>query len=243
MTYFFDTDIAREYGVNEAIMIQNFAYWIAKNEANDKHFHDGRYWVYNSVEAFSRLFPFWTAAQIRHILKNLVDKGVIIKGNYNASQYDRTCWYAFTDSICEKYQLHLLNLSNGIAKNSEPIPNNNTNRYSNNNIDNNTSSNKGTSENLCLFPDSKYYQWEIFSSYFKQPNYEEVDLYYYWQVIADWSLSGGNKKRDWIATARNWIRSDASTGRLRRKPAQQGGVALSPDAVHYLEMSGGLFNE
>ena len=45
MTYTFDTILAAKYGVNEAIMLNNFIYWIAKNEANGKHFHDGRYWT------------------------------------------------------------------------------------------------------------------------------------------------------------------------------------------------------
>lgn len=238
MTYFFDTDIAKEYGVNEAIIIQNFAYWIAKNEANDKHFYEGRYWVYNSVEAFGKLFPFWTAAQIRHVLKNLVEKGAVLKGNFNPSQYDRTCWYALSDSICEKYQLHLSNLSNGSDKSNNPIPNNNPDI----NI-NNIHKDRDTSENLCLFPDSKYYQWEVFQTFFSAPEYAQVDLYYYWQVIADWSRSGGNKKRDWIATARNWIRSDAKDEKLKRIKAQQTGVALTPDAINYLEMNGGLFDE
>lgn len=238
MTYFFDTDIAAEFGVNEAIMIQNFAYWIGKNAANDKHFHEGRYWTYNSVEAFAKLFPFWTGAQIRQILKKLLDKGAIVKGNFNASQYDRTCWYAFSDSICEKYQLHLLNLANGSANISNPIPNNNPNINTNNKL-NNIPEKRGTTENLCLFAASKFAKWEDFRAQFTAPEYQDIDLYYYWQVIGDWSAQGGNKKRDWIATTRNWIRSDAEKGKMHR--LQQRG--LSPEAVHYLESVGGLFDE
>ena len=56
----------------------------------------------------------------------------------------------------------------------------------------------------------------------------------------DWSNSGGNKKRDWIATTRNWIRSDAEKGKVHRLQQQRG---LSPEAVHYLESVGGLFDE
>lgn len=240
MTYFFDTDIAAEFGVNEAIMIQNFAYWIGKNAANDKHFHEGRYWVYNSVEAFAKLFPFWTAAQIRQILKKLQDKEAIVKGNFNASQYDRTCWYAFSDSICEKYKLHLLNLTNGSANISNPIPNNNPN-INTDNKPNNIPEKRGTTENLCLFANSKFAKFEDFAAQFPAPEYQGIDMYYYWQVIMDWSNAGGNKKRDWIATARNWIRSDVEKGKLHRKP--QSGVALSPDAINYLNMCGGLFDE
>ena len=41
MTYTFDTFLATKYGVNEAILLNNFIFWIAKNEANRIHFHDG----------------------------------------------------------------------------------------------------------------------------------------------------------------------------------------------------------
>ena len=102
-------------------------------------------------------------------------------------------------------------------------------------------SERGTTENLCLFANSKFAKFEDFAAQFSAPEYQGIDMYYYWQVIMDWSNAGGNKKRDWIATARNWIRSDVEKGKLHRKP--QSGVALSPDAINYLNMCGGLFDE
>ena len=56
MTHHFDIDTAQELGVTGAILIANFQFWIAKNVANSKHFHDDRHWTYNSVKAFSKLF-------------------------------------------------------------------------------------------------------------------------------------------------------------------------------------------
>lgn len=243
MTYSFDTEIAAEFGVSEAIMIQNFMFWINKNAANDKHFHEGKYWTYNSVEAFARLFPFWNAAQVRHTIKNLIEKGVLIKGNYNTSQRDRTCWYAFTDSFCNKYNFHLIKLTNGVCKNAK-CNNNIIDDITDINTDNkpnNIPEKRGTTENLCLFANSKFAKFEDFAAQFPAPEYQGIDMYYYWQVIMDWSNAGGNKKRDWIATARNWIRSDVEKGKLHRKP--QNGVSLSPDAINYLNMCGGLFDE
>ena len=58
MIYSFDVSIATEIGVDEAIMFQNLVFWINKNQANQKHYHDGRYWTYNSQQAFCELFPF-----------------------------------------------------------------------------------------------------------------------------------------------------------------------------------------
>jgi hypothetical protein len=127
MNYSFNIDYAKEYGVNEAIMIQNFQFWIMKNKANNKNIYDGRAWTFNSMRAYALLFPFWKEHQIRNIVNNLLEKGILIKGNYNKIAYDRTSWYAFNDeekfiSICHKDQMEKTKTSNRIDGNDEPIP-------------------------------------------------------------------------------------------------------------------------
>lgn len=97
MKHYFDVDIAKEYGIQIAILLSNLEHWIAKNEANEHNFHDGRYWTYNSVKAFGRLFPYMTERQISEHLRKMEEHGLILKGNYNENPYDRTCWYALTD--------------------------------------------------------------------------------------------------------------------------------------------------
>jgi hypothetical protein len=140
MEYSFDIEVAKKYGVDEAIMIKNFQFWIMKNKANNKNFHDGRTWTYNSTRAFSELFIFWTEKQIRRILKSLIDKEVILTGNYNKISYDRTLWYAFRDenefiSLCPNGQIEKPKQSNQKDQKVEPIPYINTD----NNTDTSTS--------------------------------------------------------------------------------------------------------
>jgi hypothetical protein len=113
MNHSFDVDIAVKHGVNEAIFIENLRFWVAKNQANKKHFYDGRYWTYNSMKAYAELFPYWTAHQVRRIIENLIDQGVIITGNYNQNTYDRTQWYTL------KAQMHLADLPNGSGKSAK----------------------------------------------------------------------------------------------------------------------------
>lgn len=125
MIHSFDTDVAKKYGIPAAILLQHFAFWIAKNEANDQNYYDGNYWTYNSVKAFETLFPYLSTMQIRSALKKLVDEGLVITGNYNQMKYDRTLWYALTEkgkSICYSDKIHLLNLTNGSDENNKPIP-------------------------------------------------------------------------------------------------------------------------
>lgn len=97
MEYGFNILIAQKLGVNEAIIIRNFQHWIAKNKANEKNFCDGRYWTYNSIGAFCKIFPFWSRDQIRYTLKKLTEKGILVSGNYNKNPYDKTLWYSLNE--------------------------------------------------------------------------------------------------------------------------------------------------
>ena len=134
MIHYFDTDIAQEYGIEEAVVIQNFAFWISKNAANGTHFYDGRVWTYTTIAGLSALFP--EIKKARYIVDKLVSKGILLKGNYNKTQMDRTCWYAFTDNglelisqhnisaqcNCQNQQMDLPKLANGSAKIGKAIP-------------------------------------------------------------------------------------------------------------------------
>ena len=88
--------VAKEFGVNTAIFLQNLAFWTETNLANNKNIHDGYCWTYNTLDAFTNLFPYFTKKMIRVVIDNAIKDGLVIKGNYNQIQYDRTTWYALT---------------------------------------------------------------------------------------------------------------------------------------------------
>lgn len=98
MNFHFDGAVAEMYGVDGAVFISRLQFWIEKNEANDRHYHEGRYWTYNSLRAMEKLFPFWSRRQIERIVKNLKDKGVLLTANYARDSYDRTLFYALDES-------------------------------------------------------------------------------------------------------------------------------------------------
>lgn len=143
-SHYFDVDIATTYGVPVAIVLNHIAFWIRKNHANNKHYHDGRFWTYNSIKAFQALFPYWTFKQMRTVLDKLKESGLIMTGNYNATSYDQTIWYAFTDeglkvmglekltqlstdtpdAICPNGQIKSPERANQIAEKGKPIPDN-----------------------------------------------------------------------------------------------------------------------
>jgi hypothetical protein len=93
----FDINLACQYGVQEALLITHFIFWISHNKRLKRNFKDGRYWMYQTQEEMVAHFPYLSRKQIMRILDRLVEKGVIIKGNYNKLAMDHTTWYAFKD--------------------------------------------------------------------------------------------------------------------------------------------------
>ena len=151
MEHHFNVGMAKEYGIEESILIHNLYYWIKHNVVNKKHFHDERYWTYNTADAFAQLFQYMNSSKIYRVLKSLEDKNIIIKGNYNEDKHDRTNWYSFTndalailkengyeiDGFSSSFQndeMHFSKMENGICENEkcynidiDNIPNINTN--------------------------------------------------------------------------------------------------------------------
>lgn len=125
MVHLLYTEVAKKVGVIPALLLGNIYYWTEKNRANEKHFHDGYYWTYNSMKAFNEQFSYLTERQIRYALDGLKKSGYICTGNYNKSSYDRTLWYAVTKKGCSLLrngQIDATNLSNEFADIARPIP-------------------------------------------------------------------------------------------------------------------------
>lgn len=147
MNHSFNVEIAKTYGIPCAVILENFKFWISKNEADGRHVYDGRTWTYASIRGLSDRFPYLTEKQIRNALDKLKSNGVILIGNFNKRAFDRTLWYTLTDKgkslffgngshlpvganafapegewICPTGQMHLPVEANAFAPEGEPIP-------------------------------------------------------------------------------------------------------------------------
>lgn len=130
MNHSFNTDYAELYGIEEAIILENIAFWIKKNETNNKNFYEGYTWTYNSAESFNKLFPYITPSKIRRCLLKLEELEVLKSGNYNKANYDKTKWYTIINveiSTFYKMENGFYNLENRCEQIVEPIPDINTN--------------------------------------------------------------------------------------------------------------------
>lgn len=121
----YKVEVAREYGILEAVLLNYLEFWCTSNAANERNIHEGRAWTYNSAKAMSELFPEASAHQIRRALNHLEEAGLIVSGNFNKSAYDRTKWYALTDlgySFYRPNEIHFTDSQNGSDTDGEPIP-------------------------------------------------------------------------------------------------------------------------
>ena len=105
--YHFRVSDAQAYGSADiAAILYNLRFWLRHNLANERHldprdrYHirDGRVWTFNTLQAWSELFPWLSQPQIKRLLKKLEDNGILLKSrSYNSKKYDRTTWYSLDE--------------------------------------------------------------------------------------------------------------------------------------------------
>lgn len=96
-------DLAVKIGLNEAIVLQQVHYWLRENEDKPDHHKQGRVWTYNSFEEWrEKNFPFWCERTIRTAFSRLERLGLILKGCFNKTGFDKTNWYTIEyDKVLE----------------------------------------------------------------------------------------------------------------------------------------------
>lgn len=105
MNHQFDIDHAILFGLQEAIFINNFHFWLRQNAANERNIRNDKPWTYNTHKAYCKQFPYMTENQIRRVLESLVSQGILEKAKFNDNKYDHTLWYSFTDEFLSQNPL------------------------------------------------------------------------------------------------------------------------------------------
>lgn len=147
MEHSFNVEIAREYGIPAAILLKQISLWIKKNKREGRNQFEGKTWTYNSAADIANRVPYFSEYQVNRALSQMVQMGLITKGNFNKTARDRTTWYTLTDKAesllshfaesqnanCEnaksKLQNHKMdsaNLQNGFCKSARPLPSKDT---------------------------------------------------------------------------------------------------------------------
>lgn len=90
--------LANKLGVNEAIILQQFHYWVQKSNK----IHDEKKWIYNTYDGWHEQFTFLSIATIRRTITHLENLGILITANYNRKGFDKTKWYSIDYEKLEK---------------------------------------------------------------------------------------------------------------------------------------------
>jgi len=102
--------LARQIGLNEAIVLQQIHYWMQHPELGKTH--EGRKWIRNTYDQWAENFPF-SKSTTRRTLDSLRESGLVLVENLNQHAYDQTNWYTIDYD-------RLSNLSRPDAQNEQP---------------------------------------------------------------------------------------------------------------------------
>lgn len=228
-THSFDIDVAQVVGINAAIILGSIRYWCKKNSSNGKHFHDGRYWSYNSTKAFCEMYPYLGRTAIDHALKKLEEGGYILIGNYNKTAYDRTRWYSITDAGLAlfypqgkmdeeihslKHEMEEPKSRNGSPQKQEPIPLLTSCLTSSSNM----APKKKPRKKKPFVPPTL----EEVEAYVREKGYN-IDPQYFidYYEARDWHRSDGTPVMNWKGCCVTWQHNGYGSGRKSRKDTER----------------------
>lgn len=127
----FNVNAATAIGHEKAILLKELYYWCQQNFNNQRNFHHGLYWTYNTAEAFVLKFPYFSRRSIARWLQQMEQDGYIGSLLLNKKGYDRTKWYCVNEeayvALCEGskpgsldyFKKYITNLANSIGQNGQ----------------------------------------------------------------------------------------------------------------------------
>ena len=226
MEHGFDVEIAKEYGVHSAILLKNLYFWIQKNAANGRHYHDGTYWTYNSRKAFSKLFPYLTARQIGYAIDKLIEDGLVRTGNFSTDTLDQTIWYAITEkgySILQNCQM------DDLTKSSVPFDKNVKSTLSDSKRTDSKpdgeegkppAQKKSKKKEVVRHQYGEYKNVLLSDEDIEKLKTEFPDKYLdYIERVSVYMQQHHKSYSDYLATIRGWIRDDMKKEQAAQKPA------------------------
>jgi len=118
--------LATAIGLNEAIVLQQIHYWIElyKKANDDRHFVDGKWWVWNTGKEWQENFPFWSESTVWRTLDKLrkptdTRGPLVIADNHNKKGYDQTKWYTIDYEEVDRIEASYSGCETPVSQNDE----------------------------------------------------------------------------------------------------------------------------
>ena len=206
MYHQFNTEIAKQYGLEESILLENIYFWVKKNKANNQNYQNGKYWSYNSIRAFKLLFDYMSESKIYRALKKLEETGLIEIADFNANRYKRPNWYTVTDKTLKLYKDCLFQNETSTFQNETSTFQNEISSITDNKQQIINTDNKQHIKEQFTPP-----SLEDVAEYCKERN-NNIDAMQFidYYSARGWRFNNGGKMKDWRATVRTWERRNYS---------------------------------
>jgi hypothetical protein len=105
-THSFSVDVAQDFGVEMALMLNHFSFWYLKNKSDNNQFFKGDYWVRMKATQLREYYPYFSLRQLRYLIDKMIDLNLLKQDEFNTKKNDRTKWYCLT-----KKSKNILNIS------------------------------------------------------------------------------------------------------------------------------------
>lgn len=96
---------AIEFGVNKAILLHNFRFWLGVNQRNNECQREGATWTYLTSEKIANSHAYLKQDSVKRWLTELVKAGQIIRHQFGKSS-DRTYWYTMPEYMSKKSKFY-----------------------------------------------------------------------------------------------------------------------------------------
>jgi hypothetical protein len=105
-SFSFDSGVAMHCGMNAAVVFNYICNWIHFNYKNlderPEAEKDEKIWMYETQEKMSRKIGFLSTKEVKNAIAILVEKGLLIKENFNRNRFNQTNWYTLPDELFQK---------------------------------------------------------------------------------------------------------------------------------------------
>lgn len=118
----FSIEDAKKHGVEKALIVNHFRFFLKCHQSNGTHQYDGYTWAYNTAKSLNELMPYLNVKSIQRWLVELEQDGVLISGNYNKLGIDKTKWYTMPEFAITQKVMPITQNEESNTQNEQAIP-------------------------------------------------------------------------------------------------------------------------
>lgn len=101
------TDISKEYGLLEAILLNYIYKWVIRNRQLNVNYFNGFYWMFRGSRLIAEDIGGVSYKSIQRTLLKMQEHNLILIGNYNKNPKDTTKWYTLTTKGLHLIENHI----------------------------------------------------------------------------------------------------------------------------------------